>query len=152
MPILAIGIEQVPRRNGFTLIELMVVVTIMGLLASAAVLAIPDPRGSLIDEAEKLAQRTSAVRDIAIMQARDVRVVVGPSGYGFEQRARGSWSPFREKPFLSQSWKPGTTARPISITFETSGLASEARQIKLTRDGVSVSIAVGIGGDIRIAS
>ena len=61
--------------QGFTLIELMVVIVIIALTSAAVIFAIPDPRGRVIDEAERFAARTLAARDDAIVQSRDTRVV-----------------------------------------------------------------------------
>ena len=58
------------RRNGFTLVELMVVLFIIGLAATAVVLAVPEQGGSLQAEAERFAARAKAARDgIAIPDA-----------------------------------------------------------------------------------
>jgi len=75
-----------PRRSaehGFTLIELMIVITIIGLASAAVMLAMPDPRGRLMDEAERFAGRARAAHDSAIVEARPVSIWVSGGGYGF---------------------------------------------------------------------
>ena len=72
MPISATG----SNNRGFTLIELMVVITIIALASAVVVFAIPDPRGRVVDEAERFAARVLAARDDAVVQGRDVRVRV----------------------------------------------------------------------------
>ena len=74
------------RVRGFTLIELMVVITIIGLASAAVVLALPDPRGRLADEAAHFAARASAARDLAVIDARPISVWVSAGGYGFDER------------------------------------------------------------------
>ncbi len=59
-------------QQGFTLVELLVTITIIGLVAGAAVLAIPDPRGSLAAEAERFAAHAKAARDQATIGGRAV--------------------------------------------------------------------------------
>ncbi|MGO1305718.1 MAG: type IV pilin protein, partial [Sphingomonas parapaucimobilis] len=39
--------------NGFTLVELMIVITVIGLASAVAVLSLPDRRGRVTDEALK---------------------------------------------------------------------------------------------------
>ena len=55
MPISAPGNSRPAAEGGFTLVELMVVLTVIGLASAAAVLAMPDPRGRLVDEGARFA-------------------------------------------------------------------------------------------------
>ena len=69
MPISAPGNSRPAAEGGFTLVELMVVLTVIGLASAAAVLAMPDPRGRLVDEGARFAARVRAAQDSAVMLA-----------------------------------------------------------------------------------
>ena len=77
--------------SGFTLVELLVVLVIIGLISAAVVLGMPDPRGSLRGEAQRFAARAEAARERAVMDNRPVALVLKDGGYGFERRTGGEW-------------------------------------------------------------
>jgi general secretion pathway protein H len=139
------------REGGFTLIELMVVITIIALASAVVVFAIPDPRGRVVDEAERFAARVLAARDDAVVQGRDVRVRVSAGGYSVERRRRGTWEALRDKPFRSVEWAAGTGANGAeAILFDSTGTPASATTLVLTREAARVSVSVLANGDIRV--
>ena len=154
MPISATGSS---REGGFTLIELMVVVTIIALASAVVVFAIPDPRGRVIDEAERFAARTLAARDYAIVQGRDVRVAITASGYSVERRRRGQWQAMTEKPFGPMVWAPGTgveigASGREAITFDATGAPASPATVTLVRDNARATVTISGNGVIRVGS
>lgn len=148
-----------PRRSaehGFTLVELMVAVTLIGLLSAAAVLAIPDSRGRLVDEAERFAARTRAAQTQAIIGAAPVSVWISVGGYGFDQRRAGAWTPVADKPLRVERWREGTRADvPLSggrrrLTFDPTGLADQPLDLRLVRDRAEVLVHVEANGGVRV--
>lgn len=95
-----------PKANGFTLVELMVVLAIMALAATAVVLTIPGEERSVRGEADRLAARLAGARDIAVIEGRSVAVNFAPSGYGFERRIAGEWQLLPGRAFAQRNW-PG---------------------------------------------
>jgi general secretion pathway protein H len=148
MPILATGSKG---ERGFTLVELMVVLVIVGLMSAVVVIAMPDPRGRLIDDAERFAARALAARDLAIVSARPVRLRADPTGYAFDQRRGGAWVAMSEKPFRPEPWGAGIAASPAAaIIFDPSGIAEPQAQMILQRDAERASILISGDGGIRV--
>jgi general secretion pathway protein H len=154
----ALAPETRTRANdrGFTLIELMIVITIIGLASAVVVWALPDPRGRLLDEATRFAARTRAAQQSAIVGARPVSVWVTGGGYGFDERTRGAWAPIAEKPLRVTSWGKGTRAVVTDtggrqrIMFDTTGLADRPLDIRLKRDAEEVSVKIAPDGSVKV--
>ncbi|HEV2817321.1 MAG TPA: GspH/FimT family pseudopilin [Allosphingosinicella sp.] len=128
------------RRDGFTLVELMVVIVIIGLAAAAVVLTLPERGGSLRAEAERFAARAKAARDDAILDSRAASVAVGPGGYDVVRR-RGA---------EHYDWAEGTRAELAGrIRFDPTGLAEPAR-LSLRRGDHRAAVDIGEDGEIRV--
>ena len=140
-------------QQGFTLVELMVVLTILALVSAAVVLAMPDPRGDLASEAERFAARARAAQERAIMDNRPIALRVSPGGYAFEWRQAGSWQRMTEKPFLPQPWgedvRASASAETGRTVFDTTGLADPLR-VALSRGREQVAVDISNGGTIRV--
>ena len=82
------------RRRGFTLLEILVVVVIIGVLAGAVVLAVDSGSARQL---ERESNRFSALLQQACEQAelggRDIGVLMLDTGYGFANQVDGFWKP-----------------------------------------------------------
>ena len=139
------------RRNesGFTLVELMVVLVIIGLAAAAVMLSMPEPGGSVEAEAERFAARAKAARDEAIVNSRPVALLVDAGGYAFSRRRAGQWQTGER-----QVWAEGTVARTVSAVegrsrFDSTGLAEPLR-LDLARRGHQVAVDIGADGGVHV--
>lgn len=153
------------EERGFSLVELLVVVFVMGLLAGAVVLSLPGDARVLRDEAERFAARTVAARDEAISAARPVALVVGRAGYYFETRADRSWQPLDPTRFGLVAWKDGTSATVSGgagegatpsaaerqrVIFDPVGLASSEGRVTLQRSGDTLAVTIARDGSVRL--
>lgn len=136
-------------QGGFTLIELMVVLVIIGLAASVVVLAMPDPGGSLQSEAERFAARAKAARDTAIVESRPALLRIDAEGYRVARRVGGSW-----RPAESHGWVEGTEVEaggaegPLT-RFDSTGLAVPLG-VTLRRRARRVEVRIDADGSIHV--
>ena len=144
-------------EHGFTLVELMIVITIIALASAAVVLALPDPRGRLIDDAERFAARVRAAHDSAIIEGRPVSVWVSREGYGFDRRSDGAWQPISEKPFRVTRWATDVHPAVVGndgrdrVTFDSTGLADAPLAVDLRRSGdIAATVRIGSDGSVKI--
>lgn len=142
-------------HSGFTLVELMVVIVVVAVAGAVAVMSVPDPRGRVVDEAERFAARARAARDEAVVTARPVSLWVTAGGYGFDRRAAGRWVPAAEKPLRLERWRPGTrVGLPPSgrerVTFDPTGLADQPLDLRLSRDRADAVVHLEPNGRVGV--
>ena len=142
--------------RGFTLVELLVVLTIFGLMASAVVLALPGDASALTVDAERFAARAKAIHDKAIIGARATSIRVAANGYAFDERDGGRWRPIKDLPANQVAWKEGTQAlvgqsEVMRIVFDATGTAEPAR-VTLQRGDRRVAITIAHDGKIDVVT
>ena len=139
-------------NKGFTLVELMVVVTVIALASAIAVLAVPANRGAH-EEAARFAVRARAAHDLAIVGGRPVALWVTGAGYGFDQRVSGGWVPLADKPLRVERWDERTrvstgTAGRLRVVFDSTGMADRAAELRLQRGDDAASVTVSADGGV----
>ena len=144
------------NERGFTLVELMVVIFIIGIASAAIVMTVRSPERNVRDEAERFAARVAALRDNAILQSRTMSVTVRPSGYAFEARKNGVWVALEDAPFSSTDWQRGTSVemagvRQLRVAFDSTGIPSNAADFVIKHDDVKVKMSLAATGDVHIA-
>ena len=146
------------RQAGFTLVELLVVLVLIGLAAGAVLLTLPPARDDLDHAATRLAARLHWAADHAVLAGEPVGLILGPQGYRFVRYRLGQWQPVQDEPALAPAaWPVGAMAWlemagaatlatdeanaeiPV-LRFDPTGMAREFRLI-LAQDGVRHVIA-----------
>jgi general secretion pathway protein H len=148
MPTSATGSSS--RSAGFTLVEVMVVLAIVGLMSAVVALSLPASGDDLRREGERLAARLAAARDSAILGNRETAAVIDARGYRFEERAGRAWREIDERPLVATPWRegtrPGATAR---IGFDAVGL-SEPASVVLVNGEHRARVRVAASGEVRV--
>ncbi|MET0293853.1 MAG: GspH/FimT family pseudopilin [Phenylobacterium sp.] len=156
MPTSATGAEaRASPEAGFTLVELMVAIVVMGLLTAVIVLNVPEPGGRLADEADGLAARLRRAQEEAILTNRTVEVTMNRAGYAFRVQQPGGWAPLDDGPFAGRRWREGTdvSIRQVegrsAVRFDSTGAADPA-EISLTRKARQMRVIVDGQGQVSV--
>lgn len=141
-----------PSEQGFTLVEIMVVLTIVGLTAAVAMIGFTGDRGAARQEAERLGARMLAAKDHALFSQRPTSVVVDASGYRFEERRREGWVPLNDRAMKPHSWtevRPAGVTFPVRVRFDAVGL-SDPVTITFHAGESRALLKVGADGEVRV--
>ncbi len=89
------------RAHGFTLLETMVVVLIIGIILSFATLSLRDNKASLLkEEAQRLSALLELAREEAILSSREYSMILKENGYEFQYLIENKWSPIADDNIL----------------------------------------------------
>ena len=105
------------RQNGFSLLELLVVVFIIGLISGLAILSVNSSDDSRLAEREtqRMRQLFTLAAQEAVLQGRPLGVELGETGYRFLIAGRTKWELFADDDLLRprnlpQGWRVELTA------------------------------------------
>lgn len=149
MPISVTGNER-----GFTLIELIVVLAIIAVGATAVMLRLPGPERALSDSSERLAAQAAALRDEAVMSSRPMAIRLAGASYRFEYFDGAKWIAETDKPFRRVDLPDGMTVTAVPsgeqrIRFDTTGLADPV-VLSLGYRGLRRTVTVDAGGGVAL--
>lgn len=151
------------RDAGFTLVETMVTLAVIGLLASAVMLAAPGADTRLHSEIDRLAARLKLASDQSVVMNREIALVAAPEGYHFERLEEDGWIRMDTPATLGfQPW-PGKKAPLIEVPatgdqdgegsrlaeFDPLGGASAMRLV-FGETGLGWRVAIDEAGEIRV--
>ncbi len=139
------------EREGFTLVELMATLAIIGLAAGAVMLTLPETAPDVADEAARLGARLTAAREEAVMTNRAVAIEATATGYAAQVFDGSGWKPLHDGPFRPEVWQSGTALNgdAVRVAFDPTGVAEPAA-IVLTREKATAVVSIDSAGEVRI--
>jgi general secretion pathway protein H len=141
--------------RGFTLVELMVVLAVLGLAGTAVLLAMPPSDDVLALEAERFGAGLLRARDEAILGTHTIEVTATAEGYGFTRRRFGHWDPLQRPPFGNMAWAAGVAPRlppdraQVGFRFDPTG-ATGPRTLTLVHQGRPARIDLDGSGQVKV--
>lgn len=118
---------------GFTLVEVMATLAIVGLVASTVLLMSPGSESRLRSALESMATRIDLAGDQSILMNRQLAFVATTEGYHFERLDEDGWRRLETVPSLGfQPW-PGSIAPEVESEEDWQGKVDETASHRLAR-------------------
>jgi general secretion pathway protein H len=141
------------RHNGFTLLEVMVALVLMGIITGMAILALPKDRQQerLVTEARRLAASVELNRHEAILLGEPRGVRFTTTGYEFLTLGRdGAWAPPMKSHLLGQHRLPDDLTLGLRVedrAVDIMDTTAPIPQILVLSSGEATAFAVTLGAE-----
>lgn len=156
--------ERVARDAGYTLVEALTVLVVIGIMAGAVVLLAPGPDKKARDFVERFAARLSLASEETVLRNRPIGLFINDEGFGFSRLERAGWTPAEAgTPLAFRAWPEGIdhrveeTAIPddgrrdgLAARFDSMGGATPAR-IALSGGGERWIVEIDGQGRARVS-
>lgn len=142
-------------ERGFSLVELLVVLTVLGLLGGAVLLTIPGGGARLGDQAHQLSAHLQRAREEAVLGNRAIAVRVDAAGYRFERRGWEGWQVLAEAPLHARRFPDGVQAAfrgretVARFEFDATGAAAPV-DVVLRGPDAALRLALLASGEVRV--
>ncbi len=138
------------RASGFTLLEVLVVVVIIGIISSMAVLSVKVLGGDheMDQEAARLAAVLSQAREEAMLQGRDLGLRLDAQGYDFlKYDTRGErWVAVSGDPLLRERLVPDGVG--LQLLLESRDVLLKPRGAQVEGQALAPQVVVQASGDL----
>jgi general secretion pathway protein H len=131
----------------------MLVLAVLALAATVVLLTLPSGEQRVAGEADRLAVRIAALRDLAIVEGRAMAITVQPSGYGFERRVGEGWDAVPGRSFAAHDAPSGIRfagegAAAERIVFDALGMTDTRRTLAVSDGTVTARLRVSATGEV----
>ena len=124
-----------PRQAGFTLLEILVVLILLGIILSVAVLSTGGGKErELEQEVQRMVRLIELAKEEAVLNRIELAIKFSPNAYEFLRQENDNWLPYTDHRLFA----------PRSL--------GEEYELRLLQDGISVSLQEKDAGRILLLS
>ncbi|MDX9739846.1 MAG: type II secretion system minor pseudopilin GspH [Gammaproteobacteria bacterium] len=108
------AVPEKRHEGGFTLLEVLIVVLIVGIVSGLAVIAVRDDPGERVaTEAQRLSALLTLASQESVLQSRELAVEFGRDGYRFLVLEEDGWTEHDDPVFRARTLPDNITLQPV---------------------------------------